>query len=77
MKKWKKLGKFPIRDNSEFFEFQNYLKNPDPPLGSNSDIIGFENILTTVDPLRQTSEKGYLGIFILKMGILSVYILIF
>ena len=76
MKKWKKLGKFSFRDNSDFFEFQNYLKNPDPPSQIKFRPFEFENILTTVDPLRQTSEKGYLGIFTLKMGIRSVFIFI-
>ena len=31
----------------------------------------------TEDPLGQTYEKGYLGIFILKLGIISVFISIF
>ena len=47
-----------------------------PPLGSILDIFEFENILMAEDPLGQTSEKGYFGIFALKMGILSVFILI-
>ena len=34
-------------------QFQNYLKNADPPLGS--DIFLFENILTAKDPHGQTS----------------------
>ena len=48
-----------------------------PPLGSNSDFFEFENILTAEDPLGQTPEKGYLGAFTLKMGILSVFMFIF
>ena len=48
-----------------------------PPLGSKSVFFEFENILTVEDPLGQTSDKGYLGLFTLKMGILSVFILLF
>ena len=35
----------------------------------------FENMLMPVDPLGQTSEKGYLDTFILKLAILSVFII--
>ena len=45
------------------------MLNP-PSLGSNSDFFEFGNILTVEDPIGQTSEKGYFGIFKLKMGIL-------
>ena len=44
-----------------------------PSLGSNSDFFEFENILMAEGPLVQTSEKGYLGIIPLEMGILSVF----
>ena len=33
--------------------------------------------MTAEEPLGQPSEKGYLGIFTLKIGILSVFIFIF
>ena len=34
----------PPPNNSECFEFQNYLKNAEPPLGSNSDIFNLRHI---------------------------------
>ena len=46
--------KFPIRlgpppsDNSELFEFQNFLKTSDPPLGSNSELFEFQTFLIKV-----------------------------
>ena len=48
-----------------------------PPLKTNSDIFEFENILTAEAPLKRTSQKGYLGTFILKMGKLRVFIFLF
>ena len=33
----------PLFDKSDFFGFQNYLKNADPTLGWNLDIFEFEN----------------------------------
>ena len=60
------------------FECQNYLRNAVlPPLRSNLDSFEFENLLTAEDPLGQTSEKGYQGIFTLKMSNLFVFIFIF
>ena len=44
-----------LSDISDFFEFQTYLKNADPPLGSISDIYEFENILMAEDPPGLTS----------------------
>ena len=41
----------PLFDKSDFFGFQNYLKNADPTLGSISDFFEFENILMAEDPL--------------------------
>ena len=40
----------PLLDIPDFFEFQTYLKNADPALGSISDIFEFENILMAEDP---------------------------
>ena len=39
-----------------------------PTIGSNSDIFEFENILMAEVQLGQTSYRGYLSIFTLKMG---------
>ena len=42
-----------------------------PPLSDQiQTFCEFENILTAEDPLGQTSEKGYLDIFTLKMRVI-------
>ena len=45
-----RLDPHPLSDISDFFEFQTYLKNADPPLGLISDIFECENILKAEDP---------------------------
>ena len=45
-----------------------------PPIGSIWDIFEFENILMAEEPPGLTSQKGYLGIFTLKRGKLSVFL---
>ena len=64
-------------DNSDFFEFQTYLKMLTSPLGLDSDIFDFENILMAEDPHGLTFIKDYLGTFTLQRGKLSAFLFLF
>ena len=63
------ISELGLTPNPPHWIFQTYLKN--------ADIFEFDNILLAEESPGLTFQKGYLGIFTLKRGKLSVLIFLF